>query len=162
MGPKLDFWRELLPQEKWMPLFLEPPYFSDLELDYGCTYIATYILKKTWGKLRDKRRPWKITRDSIVHDLAEDGKEMALRAIRMGYYWHLSCSEKDHLHYITRTLQCNKILYSFLRVFRIFLTFQAFGKKELRMSVEIAFRIDSTTLIPSFISIKNRDNQRSS
>ena len=145
-----------------MQLFFEPPYSSDFELDYGCTYIATYILKKTWGKLRDKRRPWKITRNSIVHDMAEDGKEMALRAIRMGYYWHLSCSEKDHLHYITRALQCNKILYSFLRVFRIFLTFQAFGKKELRMSVEIAFRIDSTTLIPSFISIKNRDNQRSS
>lgn len=84
------------------------------------------------------------------------------KGMRHGHIRHMLCSEKDHLHYITGALQCNKILYLFLRVFRIFLTFQAFGKKELRMSVEIAFRIDSTTLIPSFISIKNRDNQRSS
>lgn len=118
MVPEPGIWAEFFPKQRLMQAFYEMPRYRDGELDTICTSVATDILELTWKKLRDKRRPWKITCNSEEHDMTRSGNMLALYAIRIGYGWRMACTEKDHLHYLARAAQCNKTLYCLLRIFK--------------------------------------------
>ncbi len=155
MNPFIGNWEDLLTckavlediltnKRAWQMLF-KRPYQSDQELEKTCLDIATYLLKEVWKKLKNKKRVWKIKKDSNEYDLTKTSRGMVVKAIRMGYCWRMACFEKNHIQYLVRAAECNKMLYSFFSILDNLINLQVFDEESTMKLKRQVNHVDCST-----------------